>query len=118
MKYLRSTLITLLVLGWGCPHNPTPTPVNPIPPDLVDAGIPNCVNSLPIEACDGSFTAEGYACVLCSNGMGCLDKVEQVYCLNQSACIVPDEDGRDTMCNMESFQVHRTTRKHKKSKAK
>lgn len=65
-----------------------PVPPTPNPPDY---HVPACAEVLPDgeNACDGKFTADGLACVMCPYTYSCLDQTDMIYCTSDKGCDDP-----------------------------
>lgn len=74
---MRPMIAFLALLLTGCPRPPAPVPPPPSAP------YETCAATAPVSAdvCPRRFTAEGLACVRCPGVAGCLDSVDQVYCV-------------------------------------
>lgn len=70
--------IFISILLAGCPK-PIPTP--PLPPDGSIAACATSVILTQDSVCADLFTPDGYACVRCTGGDGCVETRLQVYCI-------------------------------------
>lgn len=81
---------------------PAPPPVQHAPDGPI--AIPNCaVVTMPRteEVCDGMFTDDGLACVRCPIVGGCIDTLDQVYCIGKGGCL------DDPLCHREQPKTRR-----------
>jgi hypothetical protein len=76
MRVTMVMMVTMVTMLAGCPKPPPPEP--PARGDwcLVAA------QATAEDVCDGTFTADGLACVRCVNVAGCVDRTTVVYCSN------------------------------------
>lgn len=83
---MRAAVLALAIaLLGGCPKPLPPTPVQP-------DGFAYCAPGAAATqegVCNDLFTADGHACVKCTNGAGCVAPGIEVYCVASSSCLDP-----------------------------
>jgi hypothetical protein len=81
--------ITLFAGVWGCPPKPIPVPQPPIDVQNISICLPTVLATIN-DSCDGFFIKNSnisLACASCSNGGGCYDSVDAVYCAVNGNCL-------------------------------
>lgn len=110
---MKVLVLCSLLLAAAC--HPAPPPARPPTSAPVDFGasqVQSCTTAPSVrvaDVCPNEFTDDGLACVTCGVEQGCVDAVDEVYCVAHGCAL-------DTRCSIHPdvtpFESRRVSRRH------